>query len=431
LPVHHSSLAPANPGVGTGWAWGGGRRGGYLACVFGAAALLSLCMCAVVSMSSVALLEADAPRGRGAVAAWAPGSGSSGGAEGFAGVACEGGSAKRLRGPVFVVGCGHSGTTMMHRLVSQVPGVLGVGNTLTCGVCVETGIFVHPEYGVTCETGCSETCGCSAKAAAAVALEVADDGVVSIPAYAGVYCNETKQLGKVSPATAMAGWDRLTCASADHTRWLEKTPKHVASLALIWEERPDARVVHVVRDGRDVALSIQRRMIAIDRPRGDTASDQAFLVRAATRWVKDNRAALAFEQDPRMLILKLEDLSMDPAPDVTRLLEFLGEPAGASDVARVIRRMNAVEGHGEAKRGPEEDTLHVVPAPYRAMEEGAEGERLDIGDLRKRQISAGLGGLAHVPVTLTAEQADAMASVPGFVDLLVLFGYAPGPEAWH
>jgi len=344
------------------------------------------------------------------------------------GYVCEGGdregsARKMLKGPVFVVGCGHSGTTMLHRLLSQVPGILGVGNTLTCGVCVETGIFVHAEHEDVCNArpGCPASIGCSAEAAARVALNVADDGVESIPAFAGVYCDEVKGQGKVDPETAMRGWDRLTCSSPGHRRWLEKTPKHVYAMGQIWASKPGARIVHVVRDGRDVALSIQRRMVAIDRPRGDKDSDEGFLRRAAKRWVQDNWAALAYESDPRIHVLRLEDISSDPAPEVRRLLTFLGEPSEPADVERVVSRMNSRD-----HKGPEGDSFHVVPPSAPRSLQG-----LDIGNLRKQQISAGLGGLTHVPVTLTDEQAAAMASVDGFVDLLVRFGYAPSAEAWH
>jgi len=42
------------------------------------------------------------------------------------------------------------------------------------------------------------------------------------------------------------------------TRWAECTPKHLLYLPLIKQVIPDALVVHIIRDGRDVAASMQR-----------------------------------------------------------------------------------------------------------------------------------------------------------------------------
>jgi hypothetical protein len=42
-------------------------------------------------------------------------------------------------------------------------------------------------------------------------------------------------------------------------RWLEATPAHVTHIERIKQDFPDARVVHVIRDGRDAALSIDKQ----------------------------------------------------------------------------------------------------------------------------------------------------------------------------
>lgn len=43
------------------------------------------------------------------------------------------------------------------------------------------------------------------------------------------------------------------------SRWAESTPSHLLHIPEIWRDFPDARVIHVVRDGRDVALSLQKQ----------------------------------------------------------------------------------------------------------------------------------------------------------------------------
>lgn len=42
-------------------------------------------------------------------------------------------------------------------------------------------------------------------------------------------------------------------------RWAENTPEHILYLARIKKEIPDAVVIHMIRDGRDVALSLEKK----------------------------------------------------------------------------------------------------------------------------------------------------------------------------
>jgi Sulfotransferase family len=42
-------------------------------------------------------------------------------------------------------------------------------------------------------------------------------------------------------------------------RWAENTPEHILYLARIKNEIPDALVIHMIRDGRDVALSLEKK----------------------------------------------------------------------------------------------------------------------------------------------------------------------------
>lgn len=42
-------------------------------------------------------------------------------------------------------------------------------------------------------------------------------------------------------------------------RWADNTPEHILYLSTIKREIPDARVIHILRDGRDVALSLDRK----------------------------------------------------------------------------------------------------------------------------------------------------------------------------
>lgn len=64
------------------------------------------------------------------------------------------------------------------------------------------------------------------------------------------------------------------------TRWLEKTPEHIFEVRSLIEWFPDARFLHVIRDGRDVALSLRNKGWVSSR--SDDALQQ--LISAARLW---------------------------------------------------------------------------------------------------------------------------------------------------
>src|SRR5918997_806234 len=98
-------------------------------------------------------------------------------------------------------------------------------------------------------------------------------------------------------------------------RWGDKTPHyvhHVDRLLGIW---PGARFVVLVRDGRDVALSLRRMPFG---PNNAWA--------AAQWWARGIRAGQrAAEQHPgAVLTVPYEDVASAPATEVPRICDFLG-----------------------------------------------------------------------------------------------------------
>jgi hypothetical protein len=109
---------------------------------------------------------------------------------------------------------------------------------------------------------------------------------------------------------AIKNFDQAAIA-AGKQRWIEKTPKHICHLGRILEWCPEAKILLIIRDGRDVAYSIQART-------GD-------LERGIDRWIEDNLAGKKYWQHPNVHVLKYEDLVGDFETTVKRILDFLGE----------------------------------------------------------------------------------------------------------
>lgn len=105
-------------------------------------------------------------------------------------------------------------------------------------------------------------------------------------------------------------------ARAGKTTWGDKTPRYVEQIPLLDKLFPQSRFVHLVRDGRDVALSYA------NVPFGPKT-----VAKAAALWAR--RVRMGTEEGRRLgssryLELRYEDLVDEPEATVSGLCDFLG-----------------------------------------------------------------------------------------------------------
>jgi sulfotransferase family protein len=99
-------------------------------------------------------------------------------------------------------------------------------------------------------------------------------------------------------------------------RWGDKTPGYSLDMPLLADLFPSARFVHVVRDGRDVALSFLERFIGKD-------SRPAVVAEAWAHRIRRARADGAALGPNRYMEARYEELAADPAPVLRSVCEAI------------------------------------------------------------------------------------------------------------
>jgi hypothetical protein len=100
--------------------------------------------------------------------------------------------------------------------------------------------------------------------------------------------------------------------------WGNKTPRYVRHIPLLAQLIPDARFVHIIRDGRDVALST----LDLKHFHRHAATVGFFWKRAVMAGRRSGRAL----SEGRYLEVHYEDVVNNPEAESKRVLEFLGLP---------------------------------------------------------------------------------------------------------
>jgi len=139
----------------------------------------------------------------------------------------------------------------------------------------------------------------------------------------------------------------------------EKTPEHALVLPRLRAAFPGAKVIHIIRDGRDVCVSgwfhNQRKAKADFATKFPTLSHYVAYT-APHHWVRYIEQARAFgEQHPGDYFeLRYEDLHGRGAEVVGEMLDFIGVDASGDAVA-ACREAGAFDGKSEGRGQGEED----------------------------------------------------------------------------
>jgi hypothetical protein len=94
----------------------------------------------------------------------------------------------------------------------------------------------------------------------------------------------------------------------------EKTPRHALFTETLCQWYPGARVIHLLRDPRDVVASLLRMPWADRNVLGN-----------ARLWLRSNLAAARSRHRPQYLMVRYEELVTNPEEELVRVCAFVGE----------------------------------------------------------------------------------------------------------
>ena len=178
-------------------------------------------------------------------------------------------------------------------------------------------------------------------------------------------------------------------------RWAEKTPGNIAHVDRIWQAWPDAQVVHIIRDPRDIFASL------VEAKKWDTASD--FADRWASTIGRGERLLAQLKPGAQSYIaVRYEDLIKAPDTTMKRVIEFLREkwePAVASFGGKAEDFEKVLEATGKAST-----TLERLKEPLTGERVGIWAQVLSKAQLAEIQQAVAARGFADLYERVTAER---------------------------
>jgi hypothetical protein len=182
---------------------------------------------------------------------------------------------------------------------------------------------------------------------------------------------------------AIAAVYEAYAASRGKARWGDKTPMYMQHLSLLEHLFPDALYVHLIRDGRDAAMSF------LGMPDGIVTQTWAHPRSAADfacQWRSEVEAARALGRrvGGRYLEVRYEQLVTDPPSELERICHFAGLPYEAEMLDYAERVDVSVKPHQQSLTRPPTPGLRdwrtaMAPDDVSAFEAVAGGLLAELG----------------------------------------------------
>lgn len=218
--------------------------------------------------------------------------------------------------PIFIVGAPRSGTTMLSVILDRHP-----------NICIppETQFF-------------SAFLPSLPENAANLTPEELVDLALKFPRIQDLQLDKKDLLNefvsmKYSPENLLIAILKCYCKKNGKVKFGEKSPKHLNYLSHIYSVYPKAKVICIVRDGRDVVRSLLKvKWAEPDNPR-------RFWI-FCMEWNDLTKLSLRYKKkmsSDRFYLVKYEDIILYPEKELYGICEFLGEKFYSSQLSKIVK----------------------------------------------------------------------------------------------
>jgi hypothetical protein len=206
----------------------------------------------------------------------------------------------RVASPIFIVGSPRSGTTLLRNMLNRHPAI---------AICLETQ-FRRLIYARRRSFGDLSVFGNRRRLAKEyLSTERVKRMQMDLPAL-----EETLLREGASYEAFFTSFLRFYAEANGKRRCGEKSPGHALFTETLCQWYPDAFIVHILRDPRDVVASLVRM------PRQPNS-----VLTNANTWLRLNLGAWRARQTPRYLPVRYEELVTHPEEELRRICAFIGE----------------------------------------------------------------------------------------------------------
>jgi len=230
-----------------------------------------------------------------------------------------------MKPPIFIIGCGRSGTTLLRELINQCEDIFVLKESAFIPYLYKQrkdyGDFSTAEYR---ERFISDLKSFkrTSKDTAIDIFEMNEDQL-------------KEKLEEVAPTNYTGALHKLFEATARNNNavyWGDKTPLYTSYIPLISELFPNARIIHLIRDPRDVSKSIK------------SAGWSPTIKGAAKIWKKQVSKGLEGRKlDINYYEMKCESLLINPTKELDKLFDWLGIECEENLVEKYEKRGKGVD----------------------------------------------------------------------------------------
>ncbi len=246
-------------------------------------------------------------------------------------------------GPVFIVGAPRSGTTMLQYILDDLPGLSMPTGESHFIVPLHRNQAAYPD--VATPDGMRRLL----RTLHDFNAEFLDTDLHGVKFDVETLAEAFLAEGRASVRDVVAGIFEHNARGQGKSRWGDKTPYYALHLDILLEWWPDARIIHLVRDGRDVALSL------FGRAHDFSAYNIYYAAQYWQKYVDVCRAKGRTLPAGQYLELRYEEVLDDKDAALRTVCAFLGEQRPAHDADAlaahpdITRQMKTVKQDNQGK----------------------------------------------------------------------------------